>query len=556
MRIAVAQVNPTVSDLNGNARLVIERMEKAREKDAQLIIFPEMVLTGYPPRDLLLYEAFIRRVEEIIKYDIMPAAEGLWVLLGAPWREDKEGPLMNSALLIDRDKVISCHHKTLLPNYDVFDENRYFTPSKLRHPATIGGRKVAITICEDIWNDKDFFTRRLYAEDPVAELFEQGAELLVNISASPYNLGKAEKRNEMITSLARKYGAAVIYANQFGGNDELIFDGSSMVCSAAGEIIYQAAPFAEDLFFITDNLMQVEVEGERKGLPGELKEDMEWVLSALVLGLRDYLRKNGFPKVAFGLSGGMDSALLAVIAVKALGPENVLGVMMPSRYSSEHSVEDAKHLARNLGMETRLIPMEGPFSEFMQLLNENGEPLVDLAEENLQSRIRGNILMFISNREGHMILPAGNKSELAVGYCTLYGDMCGGIAPLADLPKTMVYRLAAYINEREGKEIIPRSIMEKPPSAELRPQQKDEDSLPPYEILDPILHYYIEENLFIDQIVEMGYSEETVRDVIRKVDRAEYKRFQAAPGLRITTRAFGSGRRMPLARGDYDINHR
>lgn len=547
MKIAVAQINPLVGDLSGNTAKITENIRKAGANRADLVIFPELAITGYPPRDLLMYESFIKRAREIITREILPGTGGISVLLGTPWREEENGCLFNAALLLGDGKIQSYHYKTLLPDYDIFEESRYFAPAKERILARIKGKKAAITICEDIWNDKDLFARRRYSADPVEELFNNGAQILINMSASPYHLGKAEKRAHMLRALARKYHSSVIYVSQVGGNDELIFDGGSMICSGAGEIIYRAEPFREELVFID---MKTAAPGADSLFP---EEDISWVFSALSLGLRDYFSKSGLKKAVLGLSGGIDSAVVAAIAADSLGPENVLGVMMPSRYSTVYSVKDSEELAGNLGIETRLIPIEEPFKKMIEIFNEESEALVDLAEENLQARLRGNILMFISNREGRVVLSGGNKSELAVGYCTLYGDMCGGIAVLSDVPKMMVYRLAAYINQKAGKDIIPASIIEKPPSAELRPNQRDSDSLPGYEILDKILHLYMVENKHIDEITALGYEYGLVRDIVKKVDRSEYKRLQAAPGLRVTSRAFGSGWRMPMAKKFTDL---
>lgn len=560
MKIAVAQLNPTIGHLQGNAEKIKRFIRRAREDRADLIIFPELAVTGYPPRDLLLYNAFLDQAEKTVVEDIVPLTEGIAVLLGTPWRE-KDGAgysLYNAALMLKDKKIISRHYKTLLPNYDVFDEYRYFTPAAKTGPVVLNGVKIAVTICEDIWNDKDFRERRLYPNDPLEELFRQNPDLLINISASPYHLGKAGERAEMLRALAEKYKVPLFYVNQVGGNDELIFDGSSVVYSESGKNIYQAEPFQEALFYCqTENMSITPVEAGDDltgsfAVPDFLRvEDVNWVYAALQRGLVDYMRKTGFKKVVVGLSGGIDSAVIAALAVEALGPDKVLGVMMPSRYSSEHSISDSRKLADNLQMETLLIPIEGPFQQFLDNLNEKGKPAMDLAEENLQARIRGNILMFISNRDSRMVLTTGNKSELAVGYCTLYGDMCGGLAVLADVPKQMVYRLAVYINTLAGKELIPESIIIKPPSAELRPDQLDQDSLPPYEVLDQLLYHYIEENKHIDEIVAMGFEQELVENIVAKIDRSEYKRFQAAPVLRITSKAFGSGRRIPLARGPF-----
>jgi len=558
MKIAVAQLNPTIGHFQGNAEKIKRFIRKAREDRADLIIFPELAVTGYPPRDLLLYDAFLEQAEKTVVEEILPLTEGIAVLLGTPWRE-KDGAgysLYNAALMLKDKKIISRHYKTLLPNYDVFDEYRYFTPAAKTSPVVLNGVKIAVTICEDICNDQDFGERRIYPNDPLEELFRQNPDLLINISASPYHLGKAGERAAMLRSLAAKYKMPLFYVNQVGGNDELIFDGSSVVCSESGKKIYQVEPFREALFYCQTESMNITPVEAGDDLPGSFAvpdflqvEDVNWVYAALQRGLVDYMRKTGFKKVVIGLSGGIDSAVIAALAVAALGPDKVLGVMMPSRYSSEHSISDSRKLADNLQMETLLIPIEGPFQQFLDNLNEKGKPAMDLAEENLQARIRGNILMFISNRDSRMVLTTGNKSELAVGYCTLYGDMCGGLAVLADVPKQMVYRLAVYMNTLAGKELIPESIIKKPPSAELRPDQLDQDTLPPYEVLDQLLYHYIEENKHIDEIVAMGFERKLVENIIAKVDRSEYKRFQAAPVLKITTKAFGSGRRIPLAKG-------
>ncbi len=567
MRIAAAQINPTVGDLQGNTLRINKIIGEVRSRGADLVIFPEMALTGYPPRDLLLYSAFLDEVERIVHTEILPICTGLNVLLGVPWRgKESEGLLYNAALLLREGSIISHHNKTLLPNYDVFDERRYFDPAQVRCPAVINGVKVAVTICEDIWNDKDYWQRPLYTEDPVMELFQQGARLLVNISASPYHLGKGLQREKMLCAMARKYDVPLLYLNQVGGNDELIFDGSSLLCSAAGHVLYRAETFKEEIFYcdyseekslLTTEKEQAENNNAKTALCAAQgltvnEEGVEQVYDALCLGLGDYLKKSGFRSVVIGLSGGIDSAVTAALAVETLGAEQVLGVLMPSRYSSFHSVEDALLLAQNLGIKKRTINIEKSFISFLSLLNDSQALQLDLAEENIQARIRGNILMFISNREKRMVLTTGNKSELAVGYCTLYGDMCGGLAVLADVPKTIVYQLAELVNKRANGEIIPGNVIKKEPSAELRPEQKDQDSLPPYTLLDQLLHLYIEENHHVEEIAALGYDRELVKNIVSKVDRAEYKRFQAAPGLRVTTRAFGSGRRMPLARGCFD----
>jgi NAD+ synthase (glutamine-hydrolysing) len=545
MRIALAQINPTIGALSLNAEKVKDYYRQGSKGGADLVVFTELSLSGYPPKDLLLYDSFLDREREIIINELQPLTKGqkAAILIGASHR--KEGKLYNGALLIDNGEIKSVHLKTLLPNFDVFDEERYFSRFSERRVEMLGSLPTAITICEDSWNDRDFFPNPLYDIDPLEILFAQGAKLLLNLSASPYHLGKHGLREKMLSFLSKKYQSGIIYLNQVGGNDELIFDGSSLVFNSTGELIYRAAAFEEELFFVeTGDLYRTAVNDLPPG-----RDDIDTVMHTLRLGLKDYVHKTGFKKVVLGLSGGVDSAVVAALAAEALGPENVLGLLLPSPYSSRHSIDDATLLAENLGISYRLIGIDEPFKAFMNLLNDKGEPLQDLAEENLQARIRGNIIMHISNREGYLSLATGNKSELAVGYCTLYGDMAGGLAVIADLPKMMVYELAEHINKIRGREVIPERTITKPPSAELRPGQKDEDSLPPYHILDPILQLYIEENLSAKQITERGFDKDTVGRVVYMVDRSEFKRRQAAPGLRITTRAFGSGRRMPIARG-------
>jgi len=543
MRIAMAQLNQTVGALSNNTAKIKDHILRAADHGSALVIFSELTLSGYPPKDLLLYNSFVERERELLETQILPLTlGGPAVIIGTSHRE--LGVLYNAALYLKDGKIKSLHRKSLLPNYDVFDEERYFRPAPVRAVEIIGDLPTAITVCEDIWNDSDYNEKQLYHIDPLKDLFAGGAQLLINISASPYHLGKQKLREELLTFLARKYNTGVIYVNQVGGNDELIFDGSSLVYNNQGELLYRARSFGEDLFYIESE----ELYKSAGLITPPATEDSATVLRALTLGLRDYITKTGFSKVVLGLSGGIDSALVATLAVEALGAENVLGLIMPSPYSSDHSIKDALELADNLGMEKRLIKINEPFTAFLQLLNEDGQPRLDLAEENLQARIRGNLVMHISNREGYLALATGNKSELAVGYCTLYGDMAGGLAVIADLPKMMVYELSNHINRVKGKEVIPRNTIDKAPSAELRPDQKDVDSLPPYPLLDPILQLYIEENLSISEICNRGYEKEVVKKIARMVDKAEFKRRQAAPGLRITTRAFGSGRRMPIAR--------
>ncbi len=544
MRIALAQLNPTIGALEENAGKVEKNYAEAKANGSELVVFTELSLSGYPPKDLLLYESFLDREKDLILNKLAPLTEtGPPMVIGAAHRQS--GKLYNGAFYLEKGSIKSIHLKTLLPNFDVFDEERYFTRCTDRRVEMIGTLPVAITVCEDIWNDMEFYPEPLYDTDPLVSLFAQGAHLLLNLSASPYHLGKHQLREEMLPFLARKYNSAVIYLNQVGGNDDLVFDGSSLVYNNRGELIYRAAAFEEELFYVNTEDLYKKAENI---IPPD-HDNISTVRQVLTLGIKDYTGKTGFDKVVLGLSGGIDSALVACLAAEALGPENVLGVLMPSAYSSEHSIKDAIALAENLGIAYRQIPINKPFEAFIDLLNKDGEAVQDLAEENLQARIRGNIIMHISNREGYLALATGNKSELAVGYSTLYGDMAGGLAPISDLPKMMVYELAEHINEQYGKAIIPHSTLTKAPSAELRPDQKDEDSLPPYDILDKILYHYIEENRSAGDVIAQGFDETTVKKVIRMVDTSEFKRRQAATGLRITTRSFGIGRRMPIARG-------
>ncbi len=545
MRIALAQINPVIGALTRNTEKVKEYYRRAAAGGADLVVFTELSISGYPPKDLLFYESFLDRERALITGKLLPLTleSGPGILIGASHRLDNK--LYNAALRLEKGEIKSVHLKTLLPNFDVFDEERYFTRCMDREVEMIGTLPSAVTICEDIWNDSDFFSAPVYDTDPLESLFALEASLLLNLSASPYHLGKQKLREKMLPFLARKYNTAIIYLNQVGGNDELIFDGSSLIYNQYGDLIYRAAAFDEELIFVeTEDLYRPATD-----VAAPTRDDIGTVINALLLGTKDYVTKTGFKKVALGLSGGIDSAVVAALAAEALGPQNVLGIMMPSPYSSGHSLEDALTLADNLGIEHRTINIDKPFRVFIDLLNEGQGPLLDVAEENLQARIRGNILMHISNREGYLALATGNKSELSVGYSTLYGDMTGGLAVIADVPKTMVYELANHLNVIHNRAIIPERTISKAPSAELRPGQKDQDSLPPYHILDPILELYIEEKLSSSEIIAKGFHKETVKKVIRMVDQSEFKRRQAAPGLRITTSSLGAGRRMPLARG-------
>ncbi len=542
MTVAIAQINTRVGDLKNNSAKILEYIQKARQSGADLVVFPELTICGYPPEDLVEKKAFVKKNVDTLN-SLVPYTAGIGVLCGfAQPNESTEGhPVFNAAALIDDGKITGIQHKSLLPNYDVFDEMRHFEPAKEKRVFSFRGMKLGIGICEDSWNDKDFWKQRLYHTDPIEDLIRQGADLLLNISASPFHVNKNLLRLNMFRSIAQKYRKPCIFANLVGGNDSLIFDGSSFAMRSDGSILTQAAPFSEDLKIVDMN----------NGLPASNSWNMteeEQILDALLLGLSDYLRKCAFKKAIIGLSGGIDSALVAAIAARSLGKENLIGVLMPSRYSSRHSVNDAKALAENLGIECRIIPIEPMYQSFLESLKPqfNGLP-EDITEENIQARIRGNILMALSNKLNAMVLSTGNKSELAVGYCTIYGDMCGGLAVISDVPKTMVYRLARWINR--SNEIIPENTILKAPSAELRPNQTDQDSLPPYEVLDGILKAYIEDLKEEEEIVSLGYDPYVVKKVLKLVDMNEYKRRQAAPGLRVTTKAFGFGRRSPIAQG-------
>jgi NAD+ synthase (glutamine-hydrolysing) len=543
MRIAIGQINSTVGALNQNAEKMLSLIERSKTEDADLVIFPEMALTGYPPKDLLETAGFVEDNVRVLN-QLATKVEGVTAIVGFvelnPVPAGK--PFYNSAAVIRDGKIISVHRKSLLPTYDVFDEGRYFEPASNQEPLILDGHRIGITICEDIWNDRDYAPRLLYHTDPVHAAVQKNAEFIVNISSSPYHLEKWAERHELIRGEALKYRKHVVYVNLVGGNDELIFDGRSVIFSPDGEMIARARDFEEDL-------LVYELDSGETLLRSSSTSDMENARKALVLGLRDYVAKCGFKSVLLGLSGGIDSAVTCVLAVEALGSENVLGVMMPSQYSSDHSVTDAVALAKNLGIRYELMPIAEIFDVYRKELRSVFQNVPeDITEENLQARIRGNILMAFSNKFGHLLLSTSNKSELAVGYTTLYGDACGGLAVISDVPKTMVYKLAEHLNR--DREIIPRNTITKPPSAELRPGQKDTDSLPPYEVLDQILLAYVEDNLPPEQIVRAtGFDRKLVYDILRKVDTNEYKRKQLPIGLKITSKAFGFGRRWPIAQG-------
>ena len=539
MRIGLAQINSTVGDLAGNHQRLLTAYRKLVEQGADLVITPELALTGYPPQDLLFKSRFVPLNLETL--EALHAEVGDVPLLTG-FVEVNQGtgqPFLNAAALLQRGQPVRKFFKSRLPTYDVFDEDRYFEPATEVAPVVIAGVKCGITICEDIWTEK-YLPRRLYGATPVESLVAQGAELLLNLSASPFALGKPQLRAEMLGSLARQHGVPIVYCNSVGGNDQLIFDGNSLLIGADGTVQARLGAFVED-FAVVDTAAPTAIPAS-----GAFQEDAAALHDALVLGVRDYLHKCGFKSAVLGLSGGIDSAVVACLAAEALGPENVLGVTMPTKYSSRGSIEDSRLLANALGIRFLEIPIQNAFdsvaAQFGQIFA--GVP-EDTTEENIQPRLRGLTLMALSNKFGHLLLSTGNKSELAVGYCTLYGDMCGGLSVISDVPKIMVYRLARYINR--DREIIPVATIDKPPSAELKPDQRDQDTLPPYEILDPILQLYVEEQLSVGEIVQRGFEEKTVRWVQRRVDLNEYKRAQAVPGLKVTSRAFGVGRKMPVA---------
>jgi NAD+ synthase (glutamine-hydrolysing) len=542
VKIALAQINPTVGDFTGNLEKIIAVSRRAATQGARLTVFSELALCGYPPADFLEKPSFLARCRTAVDELALATRElSTAVLAGVALPAERESgkPAINAAVLLDGGRLLLEQHKRLLPFYDVFDEQRYFAPAQPQKVVELDGLRLAITICEDAWNDKNFWQRRLYTVDPVEELMRQQPAVLINLSSSPFWHGKRALRRQMLSAIARRNGVPVLFSNQVGGNDSLIFDGSSMALNARGELIAQAASFEEDLIVVDPFNAPVVSAPEEDGT--------EAAYRALVLGTRDYVRKCGFKKALVALSGGIDSALVAAIATEALGAENVLGIGMPSPYSSTGSIDDSRELAANLGIRFEVIPISGLFAEFTRSL----EPLFagttpDTTEENIQSRIRGSLLMALSNKFSALVLTTGNKSEMAVGYCTLYGDMVGALAVIGDLVKTRVYAVCRWINR--GREVIPRSILEKPPSAELRPDQKDTDSLPPYEVLDPILEAYVERYETPERIAGVNqFPLELVQQVVRLVERSEYKRQQAAPVLKVTSKSFGMGRRFPIA---------
>jgi len=544
MRIALGQINTTIGDLTGNVDRMVSLARESARLHADLVVFPELSITGYPPRDLVEKPTFVERSEEHLQRLAAETADlPISAICGYVGRsESRAGKgVTNSAAILERGSIRFRQTKMLLPTYDVFDEARYFMPGERQQLYTLNRTQVALTICEDAWNDKQFWERQLYRRDPVDELIAAGGQVLISINASPYHMGKRALRREVFAATARHHGVPVIYVNQVGGNDSLVFDGTSFAMDAEGNVMASAASFREDL-------VVVDVAVNHGDRHENFADECEAAYEALVLGTSDYIRKCGFRRVLLGLSGGIDSSLTAVIAADAVGPDNVVGVGMPGPFSSPGSVNDARALAMNLGIRFELVPITPVYEEFLKALDPlfAGAPR-DVTEENLQARLRGVTLMALSNKWGAIVLTTGNKSELAVGYCTLYGDMCGGLAVISDVPKTLVYSLARVANKRHPG-AIPEAVFEKPPSAELRPDQKDTDSIPPYDVLDPILRAYVEEDLSPRRISEqLNFPLDLVKKMINLVDRNEYKRQQAAPGIKVTTKAFGIGRRFPIA---------
>ena len=541
MKIALGQINPIVGDFAGNSAKIIDYARRAKSQGAGLILFPELSICGYPPRDLVERASFVSHNREAAEH-IAAETQGIAVICGlvTPAHAEAGKSVMNSAALLLEGKIKFVQSKMLLPTYDVFDEVRNFAPARSQVLFPFCGKQMALTICEDAWNDKHFWNRQLYSVDPVEALIRSGGNFVLNISASPFWAGKRELRRDMLATIAKNDHVPVVFVNQVGGNDSLVFDGSSLVFDREGKVIAQGKSFEEDLVLFDSDALTGEIHQQVEG-------DDASVYAALVLGTRDYVRKCGFKRVIIGLSGGIDSALTAVIAVDAIGRENVIGVGMPGPYSSEGSISDARELAKNLGIRFEILKIGDIFEDYKSTLHDVFKEYPEnVTEENIQSRIRGSLLMALSNKFGALVLSTGNKSEMGVGYCTLYGDMAGGLAVINDVPKTLVYRLSKYANSR--KPLIPKTTLEKPPSAELRADQKDTDSLPPYEVLDAILEDYVEDSRSAEEIARShGFDLTLVKDVIRMVERNEYKRQQAAPGIKISPKAFGYGRRFPIA---------
>ncbi|MGV0026418.1 NAD+ synthase [Phormidesmis priestleyi] len=558
IRIAIAQLNPTIGDLKGNAQQILEAAQRASQEGARLLLTPELSLCGYPPRDLLLNPSFVEEMSKTLLNLATQLPSELAVLVGTVdlnVRSLQTGgkPLFNSVALLEQGQIQQIFHKRLLPTYDVFDEDRYFEPGDEANHFVLNlssestqSIHIGVTICEDLWNDEEFWGKRTYHLNPIADLAQKGVDFTINLSASPYTVGKQKLRESMLKHGAIRFRQPMIYVNQVGGNDDLIFDGSSVVVDRQGNLVCRACGFEAD--FVT-----VDYDFEKRdfllsSIVPEPECDEAEIWSALVLGVRDYARKCGFSKVVLGLSGGIDSALVAAIAASALGAENVLGILMPSPYSSDHSVGDALSLAENLGIQTQKLPIGQLMNAYDQTLEELfAGTSFGVAEENIQSRIRGTLLMAVANKFAYLLISTGNKSEMAVGYCTLYGDMNGGLAAIADVPKTRVYSICEWLNRRDTSELIPANILTKAPSAELKPGQVDQDSLPPYEVLDDILDRFIHQHQSAAEIIAAGHDSTVVDRVVKLVTIAEFKRRQAPPGIKITDRAFGTGWRMPIA---------
>ena len=541
MKIALVQINPLIGDFKRQCDRIATYCQEARQKGCDLAVFPELAVCGYPPRDLLEQKTFVEANLKALAH-LVRHIRGIGVVVGfvRPNPDDMAKTLFNSAVVFEDGRILHEVNKQLLPTYDVFDERRYFEPGRQSLPLDYKGRRIGLTICEDVWNDKDVFSRRFYGVDPVAQLVEAGADLLINIAASPYHMAKIDFRDRMLSTIAGKYRVPVVFVNQVGGNDHILFDGTSAVFGIDGRIKARCRDFVEDMVVF-------DTQTETGDSHPVAESPVASVLKALIMGTRDYVTKCGFNKAVIGLSGGIDSALTACIAQRALGSENVATVFMPSRYTSGHNYDDTRQLARNLNLDYTVVPIDDIFDRFVEKLVPGADPQSPgITEQNIQARIRGSLLMGVSNRDGSLVLTTGNKSELAVGYCTLYGDMNGGLAVISDVPKTLVYALSRYIN-RSG-EVIPQRIIDKAPSAELKPDQTDQDDLPPYDIIDAILKGYVEEALSPEELIAAGHDPRIVAEVIRRGDQNEYKRYQAAPGLKVTAKAFGEGRRYPLAK--------
>ncbi|MCP4901098.1 MAG: NAD+ synthase [bacterium] len=559
MKIAIAQLNFKIAAFEDNFCRIRKAVDQARDLGVDLVVFSELATTGYPPCDLLECGDFIEQNLEQLDRIAALSDDRLAIIVGFVDRNPSEEgkALYNAAALCFEGGVTGRYHKSLLPTYDVFDEARYFEPGGKAQPLELNGIPIGITICEDAWTDPDLWERRLYSRDPVCELVSAGARLLINISASPFSLGKDEKRRAVVSHAAAEHGVAYVYVNQVGANDELVFDGHSLVCNDVGEIVSRARDFEEDLLVVDCSL------DDEKSVTEAVSEnpmgyvsvcEEEAAFRALVLGLKDYLGKTGFEHVLLGLSGGIDSALTAAVAVEAVGADRVCAVAMPTRYSSDGSLNDATKLAENLGIEMLAIPIDPIFQSFLDTMEPSFQGMQPgVTEENIQARVRGTVLMALSNKKGGLLLATGNKSELAVGYCTLYGDMCGGLAVIGDVPKTLVYRISKWLNR--DQEVIPTEIITKAPSAELRPDQTDQDSLPEYDLLDAVVEAYVEQHLSVEEMIGNGLSEQVVRAVVHLIDANEHKRRQAPPAIRITTKAFGLGRRFPIV-ADYRALHR